>query len=72
MGDGYVKSDKIRNIFYADANNLCGHSMSQHLPDETETHDEIEMWHGHPDLYMNELEVILQVIQILVISLELI
>ena len=25
--------------------------MIQSLP-----YDEIEMWHGHPDLYMNELE----------------
>ena len=28
--------------------------MSQPLP-----FDEIEMWHGHPDLYMNKLEEIL-------------
>ena len=25
--------------------------MSEHWP-----YNEIEMWHGHPDLYMNELE----------------
>ena len=31
-----------------DATNLYGHSMSQMLP-----YDEIKMWHGHPDLYMN-------------------
>ena len=31
--------------------NLYGHSMSQPLPT-----DKIEMWHGHPDLYMNKLE----------------
>ena len=37
-----------------DATNLYGHSMSQFLP-----YDEIEMWHGHPDLYMNWLEEIL-------------
>ena len=32
-----------------DATNLYGHSMSQPSP-----YDEIEMWHGHPDLYMNK------------------
>ena len=37
-----------------DAPNLYGHSMSQPLP-----YDEIEMWHGHPGLYMNKLEAIL-------------
>ena len=37
-----------------DATNLYGHSMSQILP-----YDEIEMWHGHPDLYMKKLEEIL-------------
>ena len=37
-----------------DATNLYGHSMSQMLP-----YDEIEMWHGHPDLYMNKVEEIL-------------
>ena len=37
-----------------DATNLYGHSMSQMLP-----YDEIEMWHGHSDLYMNWLEEIL-------------
>ena len=37
-----------------DATNLYGHSMSQMLP-----YDEIEMWHGHPDLYVNWLEEIL-------------
>ena len=38
-----------------DATNLYGHSMSQILP-----YDDIEMWHGHPDLYMNWLEEILK------------
>ena len=33
---------------------LYGYSMSQPL-----TYDEIEMWYGHPDLYMNKLEEIL-------------
>ena len=32
---------------YIDATILYGHSMSQMLP-----YDEIEMWHGHPDLFM--------------------
>ena len=30
-----------------DSTNLYGHSMSQMLP-----YDEIEMWHGHPDIYL--------------------
>ena len=54
MGDRYVKSDDNKKITYMDATNLYGHSMSQFLP-----YDEIEMWHGHPDLYMNWLEEIL-------------
>ena len=53
-GDRYVKSDENEKILYIDANNLYGHSMSQPLP-----YDEIEMWHGDPDLYMNWLEEIL-------------
>ena len=51
MGDGNVKSDESKKILYIDASNLYGHSMSQVLPC-----DEIEMWHGHPDLYMKKLE----------------
>ena len=54
MGDRYVKSNENKKIFYIDSNNLYGHSMSQPLP-----YDEIEMWHGDPDLYMNWLEEIL-------------
>ena len=54
MSDRYVKSDENKKILYMDATNLYGHSMSQMLPD-----DEIEMLHGHPDLYMNWLEDIL-------------
>ena len=54
MGDRYVKSNENKKILYVDANNLYGHSMSQPLH-----YDEIEMWHGHPDLYMNWLEEIL-------------
>ena len=53
MGDRYVKSDEIKKIFYLDATNLYGHSMIQPSPYE------IEMWNGHPDLYMNKLEEIL-------------
>ena len=37
-----------------DATILYGHSMSQMLP-----YDEVEMCHGHPDLYMNWLDEIL-------------
>ena len=36
---------------YIDANILYGQSRSQGLP-----YDEIEMWHGHLDLYMNNFE----------------
>ena len=54
MGDRYVKSDENEKIIYIDATNLYGHSMSQDLP-----YDEIEMCHGHPDLYMNKLEELL-------------
>ena len=54
MGSRYVKSDENKKILYADATNLYGHSLSQLLP-----YDEIEIWHGHPDLYMNWLEEIL-------------
>ena len=45
MGDRYVKSDQNKKILYMDATNLYRHSMSQPLPN-----DEIEMWHGRPDL----------------------
>ena len=51
MGDRYVKSEENKKILYMDATNLYGHSMYQMLP-----YDEIEMWHGHSDLYMNWLE----------------
>ena len=54
MGDRYVKSDENRKILYTDPTNLYGRSISQPLP-----YDEIEMWHGHPDLYLNKLEEIL-------------
>ena len=54
MGDRYVKSDDNNRILYQEATNIYGHFMIQLLP-----YDESEMWHGHPDLYMNELEEIL-------------
>ena len=54
MGDRYVKSDENKKTNYLDATNLYAHSMIQPLP-----YDEIEMWHGHPDFYMNKLEEIL-------------
>ena len=54
LGDRYVKLDENKKILYMDATSLYGHSMSQMLP-----YDEIEMWHGHSDLYMNWLEEIL-------------
>ena len=51
MGDRYVKSDENKKIFYMDATNLYGHSMSQMLP-----YDDVEMWHGDPDKYWNWLD----------------
>ena len=54
MGGRHVKSNEKKKILYLDATNLYGHSMCQPLP-----YEEIEMWHGHPDLYMNWLEEIL-------------
>ena len=54
MGDRYVKSNENKKILYMDTTNSYGNSMSQMLP-----YDEIEMWHGHPDLYMDKIEEIL-------------
>ena len=54
MGNRYVKSDEKKKISYMDAINLYRHSMIQPLP-----YDEIEMWHGQPDLYVNKLDEIL-------------
>ena len=42
---------KIKKNLYIVANKYYGHSRSQILP-----YDEIEIWHGHPDLYMEKLE----------------
>ena len=50
MRDLCVKSDERKKILYTDATNLYGHSMTQSFP-----RDEIEMWHGLPDLLMNNL-----------------
>ena len=55
MGDRYVKTDENEKIIFMDPIDIYGHSTSQILP-----FDEIEMWHGHADLYMNWLEVILK------------
>ena len=54
MGDRYLKSDENKTIMYKDATKLYGHSSSQML-----AYEKIEMWHGHPDLYKNWLEEIL-------------
>ena len=54
MGDQYVKLVENKKIIYMDSTNLYGHSIGQPLP-----YDGIEMWHGHPDLYMNWLKEIL-------------
>ena len=51
VGDGNVKSHESKKILYTDGPKFYGHSMSQVL-----FYDEIEMWHGHRDLYMNKLE----------------
>ena len=55
MRDSYVKSEEIKKIIYMNATNLYGNSLIQPLP-----YDEIEIWHGHPDLYMKKLEKILK------------
>ena len=50
MGNRYVKLDDNEKILYVDANKLFGCAISESLP-----YDEIERWHGHPDLYLNKL-----------------
>ena len=55
MGERHVKPDRNKKIIYMDATDLYGHSMIKPLP-----YDEIEMWHGHPELFMNKLDKILQ------------
>ena len=51
----YVKSDEIEKIINVDAFSLYVWDMIESLP-----YDEIEMWHGHPDLNMFKLEEILK------------
>ena len=51
MGNRFVISDHNKKIYYMDATNLHGQSMSQSLP-----FDEIKKWHGHSDLCMKKLE----------------
>ena len=55
MGDRYVKSDENNKILCIDSTILYDHSMSETLP-----HDEIELWHGHPDFHVNKLEEFLE------------
>ena len=47
---------KQKKILYGSANMLHDHSLSQPL-----LYDGIEMWHGHPDLFLNTLEEILNI-----------
>ena len=56
MGDRYVKSNENKKVILVDATNLYRNSMSQPLP-----YDVIERWYGHPDLYMNKLDEILNI-----------
>ena len=51
MGDRYVKGGDNKKVLYIDAFNLYGWAMSESL-----LYDEIEMWLGHPDLYIKILE----------------
>ena len=53
MGDRCVKSDENKTLIYMDATNLFGYSLIQPLP-----YEENEMRHGHPDVYINQLETI--------------
>ena len=44
MGDRYIKSDDNKKIWYIDANNLYGHSMSEPLPyDEIKFDNNVEL-----------------------------
>ena len=46
LGDRQVKSDENKKILFVDTTNFYAHSMNHLL-----SFDEIEMWHGHPDLF---------------------
>ena len=48
MGGRYVKTNDNNKILHVDTTNIYGQSVSQML-----IYDEIELWHGFPDLYMN-------------------
>ena len=63
MKDRYVKSDVNKKILYADANKLYGHSLKQPLP-----YDDFEMWHGHPELYMNKQDEISNTLELVIHS----
>ena len=54
MGDRYIKSDESKKNINIDDISLHGWAMSESLP-----YDEIEMWHGHPDLFLDNLDEIL-------------
>ena len=49
-----LNQTKIKRYYISTLLIFYGHSRSQILP-----YDEIEMWHGHPNLYMNWLGEIL-------------
>ena len=51
MGIRYVESDESRQTLYIDANILYAYAMNEKLP-----FDDIEMWYGHPLLYIGKLE----------------
>ena len=51
MGGRCVKSDENESFSSSDSCILYGHSLSQSLP-----YDEIELWRGQPDCYMDKLE----------------
>ena len=54
VSDRYKKTGDNEKIIYVVATSLYGPSMSQMLP-----YDKSAMWRGHPDLYNNKLEEIL-------------
>ena len=54
MGDRHIKSVDNEEILHVDGTHLYGWAMSWSLP-----YDEIEMWYGNPDPYVEKLEEIL-------------